>query len=59
MSTKVPMVHEQYFRQIFNLKAGPDSKIDFKGLMDIFEQVGFQPTEKQIEEFKGIFGKKD
>lgn len=47
-----------YFREIFTLNANADSKIDQKGLDEIFKMVGFVPNEKQQKEFSELFQKK-
>ena len=49
---------KKYFREIFMLHA-VDEKINYEGLCKIFEMVDFKPNEKQEQEFKGMFQKKD
>ncbi len=49
---------KRYFREIFDLHA-VDKKINYDGLCRIFEMVDFKPNEKQEQEFKAMFVKKD
>lgn len=49
----------RYFREIFNLHASADEKINYEGLCKIFEMVDFKPNEKQEIEFKAMFAKKE
>ncbi len=49
---------KKYFREIFNLHA-VDEKINYEGLCKIFEMVDFKPNEKQEQEFKAMFLKRD
>ena len=53
-------VDKKYFLDIFNLNARVDpisnqKKINFEGLIKLFEMVGFQPNEKQKAEFQRMF----
>ena len=60
MSTsKIQLGHRKYFREIFNLKCSEDKKINYAGLIEIFEMVDFHPNEKQTEEFKSLFEKSE
>ena len=57
--SKIQEGHKKYFREIFNLQANSDGKINYDGLLKIFEMVDFHPNEKQHEEFKGLFENKE
>ena len=51
---------EKYFREIFHLNAEvhpghAERRIDFEGLLKIFDMVGFVPNPKQKQEFKDMF----
>ena len=65
--TRISDMDKKYFREIFNLNAiddngnttGPErNKLNYEGLMKIFEMVGFEPNEKQKLEFDELFAKK-
>ena len=56
--TRINETDRGYFREIFNLHANADQKIDLEGLNKIFEMVGFVPNEKQRQEFEQCFEKK-
>ena len=56
-TTKINALDKKYFREIFNLHAGKDQKIDYEKLQQIFIMVDFKPNEKQDEEFKAMFEK--
>ncbi|CAI2383050.1 unnamed protein product [Moneuplotes crassus] len=58
-SSKIQEGHKKYFREIFNLQANDDRKIDYNGLLEIFSMVDFHPNEKQHEEFKQLFEHKE
>lgn len=56
--SKISEMDKKYFREIFNLHA-KDEKIDYEALCRIFEMVDFKPNEKQEQEFKAMFTKKE
>ena len=43
-TAKISALHRNYFREIFNLHA-KDGKINYEGLLAIFEMVDFKPNE--------------
>ena len=54
---------KKYFLDIFNLNAKKDGtsqirKLDFTGLENLFNMVGFEPEPKQKKEFSQMFEKK-
>lgn len=60
-SSKINAMHRQYFRDIFNLEAGENAKLDFHGLERIFERIDFKPTDvgngfKTVETKRRIHG---
>ena len=57
--SKISDMDKKYFREIFNLHANKEEKIDYEALCKIFEMVDFKPNEKQEVEFKQMFVKKD
>ena len=57
--SKISVMDQKYFREIFQLEADKDEKIDYAALCRIFEKVDFKPNEKQEQEFKDMFSKKD
>ena len=56
--TRISETDKRYFREIFDLNANSDKKIDQKGLDEIFKMVGFTPNDKQKAEFDELFAKK-
>ena len=53
----------RYFKEIFMLEARTyegqgKERIDFDALTRIFSMVGFEPNEKQIQEFQSMFDQK-
>jgi hypothetical protein len=46
-TSKISVLHKNYFREIFNLHA-EDGKITYQGLLNIFEMVDFKPNEVRI-----------
>lgn len=50
--SKISDMDKKYFREIFNLHANKEEKIDYEALCKIFEMVDFKPNEKQEVEFK-------
>ena len=64
---RISDMDKKYFREIFQLNAiddegndvGPNrDKLNLAGLNKIFEMVGFEPNEKQKQEFEEMFQKK-
>ena len=64
---RISDMDKKYFREIFQLNAiddegndeGPNrDKLNLTGLNKIFEMVGFEPNEKQKQEFEEMFQKK-
>ena len=59
-SNKITTMEQGYFREIFDLHASKnDGKLTYELLQELFEMVAFKPNEKQNEEFKEMFEKKE
>ena len=59
-TSKISTMEQKYFREIFELHASKNGgKLTYQLLQELFEQVAFKPNEKQNEEFKEMFAKKD
>lgn len=65
--TRIHEMDRKYFREIFALNSiddegnteGPNrDKLNYEGLNKIFEMVGFEPNDKQKQEFEELFAKK-
>ena len=65
--TRISDMDKKYFREIFYLNSiddegntvGPNrDKLNLEGLNKIFEMVGFEPNDKQKQEFEDLFAKK-
>lgn len=60
MSLEIKTLHKQAFREIFNLVAGKDGKLDKKGLAELFRVIDYNITEEQFNDMiSKLFQKKD
>jgi Ca2+-binding EF-hand superfamily protein len=50
MSLEIKTLHKQAFREIFNLVAGKDGKLEKKGLAELFRVIDYNITEEQFND---------
>ena len=60
MSLEIKPFHKQAFREIFNLVAGKDGRMDKTGLSELFRIIDYNINEEQFNEMVNkLFFKKE